>query len=259
MGITVHSGLGREMKFYILLAFFVSANAQFPANTGYRFVPTYTGTTLSGVPTRPNTFSWRRMVVSMESKVRCLGNIRGIQDACRDFEHNDQLIRTVRCTDCRYVAEAMPISSTEEPQPRLDYTSCNCRIENGEMVEGQGPFKRDINHNVIRRNGQELRYNPEYRLVVDSDTNDEMIGVVCDPDENGNSRNHVYAACRVELTIEQCPLNGQLIRNDEGLEVYDEDTIQLDEHTQRQVRSCYTYNNGIRSGPYNPDPAPRSP
>merc|ERR1712117_300585 len=140
----VHSGLGLIMELYILLGLFVSANAQvvYPESTEYTFVPTYdshamSGLGLNGLRTRPGIFSWDRMVLARNSKVRCV--VRETEnDACRDFEHNNQLIERIRCNNCRYVAAAPQPGQVAQPQPRLDFTTCDCRIDSGEMVEGQG-------------------------------------------------------------------------------------------------------------------------
>jgi len=204
----------------------------FPATTSYDFEPTYSSTPLN--PRQLITFQWRRMVVDMAiSQVRCVGNLRGITDACRDFEHNDQLIRRVRCDNCRYHANVPPPRPApsaqvpnppprEEPQPMLDYTTCNCRIVAGELVEGEGPFMRTESGGVMRSAaGVERRLMPEYRLVTSREaavanrenlrgnignTDGERIRVVCEPGANGAPQNNDYNSCRVELTIEQCPL-----------------------------------------------------
>jgi len=273
MGITVHSGLRLIMEVYILLGLFVSANAQmgYPMSTEYIFEPDYDSHTLSGVPTRPGTFSWDRMVLARNSKVRCVPNTRSTQggtretinDACRDFEHNNQLISAIRCNNCRYVAAAP--RPGEAPQPRLDYSTCNCRIESGEMVEGQGSLMRNDDGTVRTLGGfggLQRRYMPEYRLVrrneddevlrQSANTANDLIRVVCNRDANGKPRNDEYDQCHVELTIEQC----SLVNNDGNPVANEVDAARFpDPNTGRPVRQCYLGTNPTedRDGSYTPD------
>jgi len=261
MGITVHSGL--IMEVYVLLGLFVSANAMYPRSTEYTFRPDYESTTLSGVPSRPGTFSWDRMVLARNSKVRCVTRETINNDACRDFEHNNQLISTIRCNNCRYVAAAP--QPGQEPQPMLDYTTCNCRIESGEMVEGQGSLVRNDDGTVRTLGGfggLQRRYMPEYRLVR-RDGNDQVLGqyantandlirVVCNRDANGRPRNYEYDQCNVELTIERCPLVNEGNVN----EMVDEDNVQAAlRYNGRPVRQCYVGTNPTddSEGRYTPD------
>jgi len=276
MGNTVHSGLGLIMKFFILLGLFVATNAQpqlasnqliggFPLSTTYDFEPVYSRTSLN--PNQLHTFQWRRMAVDMaSSKVRCIGNLRRsdntrIEDACRDFEHNDQLIRRVRCDNCRYHADATILMNGQ--LPRLDYTTCNCRIDAGELVEGQGPLMRGLDGSVVRTGGVEQRYDPEYRLVESSlvaratrqnaNTDGDRIRVVCDPDANGRPQNHLYEFCHVELTIEHCPF---VTRNAAGAMTVDGHTDNEEEayvnEYRRPERRCYVNVNNNRQRSYAP-------
>merc|ERR1712241_1420097 len=109
--------------------------------TEYKFEPHYTGKEENC----PDCLSLRytRTAISPTSQVKCvsINNNGRTPDACRDMEHNTKLIREIRCNKCKYVVELD--AETRTPQdPKLDMTTCECRVTKGEMVKGQGPLKR---------------------------------------------------------------------------------------------------------------------
>merc|ERR1712098_1031013 len=160
MGTTVHSGLGRSMKFYILLALFVAANAQgYHPENEYRFEPKYKGASQLVHHNMPHSLRWTQKSIADESKVKCVSDTRGRSrsEGCRDFDHNDRLIREIRCTKCKNIARV-----ADEGVPKLDFTTCKCTIESGEML--RHPRRNPDTGKFVRQRGKIVEYEPEYRL-----------------------------------------------------------------------------------------------
>jgi len=188
--------------------------------TEYKFEPQYTG---KEEPC-PDCLSIRytRTAISPTSQVKCVSNNNNgrMQDACRDMEHNTKLIREIRCNKCKYVVELD--AETRQPQPpKLDMTTCQCRVTKGEMVKGQGPFKRypvtsPFAREIVRKFGLEQRNDPKYRLMRNEDDTDK-IKIVCETDMKGIPKTDDYSKCHVELTIEECPVK----RDHNGMEKKD--------------------------------------
>ena len=83
-------------------------------------------------------------------------------------------------------------------KPKLDLTTCECRITKGEMVRGQGPFARDAEGMILRdQYGVEQREASKYRIAKNDDNTDRN-RIVCDTDDVSD-----IEKCHVELTIER--------------------------------------------------------
>jgi len=177
--------------------------------TEYKFEPQYTGKEENC----PDCLSLRytRTAISPTSQVKCvsINNNGRTPDACRDMEHNTKLIREIRCNKCKYVIE-LDAATREEQPPKLDMTTCECRVTKGEMVKGQGPLKRypvtsPFAREIVRKFGMEQRNDPKYRLMRNEDDTDK-IKIVCETDMKGIPETDDFSKCHVELTIEECPV-----------------------------------------------------
>merc|ERR1712241_1161800 len=190
MGITVHSVPGGNMKFYILLGLFVAANAQgYHPDNEYHFAPKYQGAPQLVHHNMPHSLRWTQKSIADDSQVKCVSGTRSRSEGCRDYDHNDRLIRDIRCTNCRNVA-----SVASRGVPSLDFTTCRCNIAEGEMIQHN---RRDPDTGrIVRENGKDKEYDPEYRLVRTNvtDINSDMIRIVCDPDAQGNQQRDNYDA-----------------------------------------------------------------
>jgi len=200
----------------------------------YKFEPLYTGSQVNCHDC--HSVSWMQSVISPASPVKCVRSMTGEPDACMDFAHNPNLIREIRCENCKYI-----VDGKNPGMPQMDPSTCDCWISKGEMVPGEGPVMRNkkTKQPVTNDWGIPIREKPKYQIIKNpnvpiktsgpqSGQPKRMIEMVQTRESKGACRDGICKPTyEVKVTIAKCPL------------VKDEnDQVKMNEITGQEERVC---------------------